>query len=311
MFLTHLSKDPFILNELFGYAQQIFADTIPATLDNEEVTAFNSLVGEVPKMVYQNIEVKKHREERLKMKDEIDRSKKEVATASSTNPIPEAEGEVAEGEDFEMDFADKLNLGFKMVEIIGQILKSYYGSIKADEKYILCEEAYMLGLRSLNSFLSILSSDIEAFSSHLQSIMAQRLSKEMDKAEFEKQVRRLLFSISCGISLQSIKRVSDSVGSVTLYETFKKISASHPTTAVKLIEISIRLDQSRTLPFNELKRLKTELESNLMAYSLLRGIVINHMYMFNASFKEKQQICDLLAISMKNQRSIELLSPQM
>lgn len=133
----------------------------------------------------------------------------------------------------------------------------------------------------------------------------------MDKAEFEKQVRRLLFSISCGISLQSIKRVSDSVGSVTLYETFKKISASHPTTAVKLIEISIRLDQSRTLPFNELKRLKTELESNLMAYSLLRGIVINHMYMFNASFKEKQQICDLLAISMKNQRSIELLSPQM
>ncbi|SEB94009.1 metallophosphoesterase [Paenibacillus sp. GP183] len=305
MFLTHLSKDPFILNELFSHAQKIFADTVPANLENDEVSALNSLVEEVPKMVYENIEVKKHREDRLKLKDDLDRSKKEVAATSK----PITEDEIDEDDDSEMDFAAQMNLGFKTVEIIGQILKSYYGSIKADEKYILCEEAYMVGLRSLNYFLSTLNSDIEAFSSHLQGILEQRLTKETEKAEIEKQVRRLLFSLCCGISFQSIKRISDSMGSENLYETFKKITLSHPTTAVKLIEISIKIDQSRTIPYYELKRLKTELENNVMAYSLLRALVINHLYMFDANYKEKQQICDLLGISMKNQRSIELLSP--
>jgi hypothetical protein len=56
--------------------------------------------------------------------------------------------------------------------------------------------------------------------------------------------------------------------------------------------------------------LKEELEPNIMANSLLPAFVVNNLYMFELGFREKQRIYDLLGISIKDQRTIEMLTPK-
>jgi hypothetical protein len=298
MFLTHLSKDPFILYEIHNQAQKIFEEFSPTTLEND-IISLNNLAIEVPKLVYQNIEVNKHREDQLIAKDEIERSRQEVAV----------DRERKKRKENVMDLAAKLNVAFKTIEILGQILRNYYGSIKATEKYFLTEEAYFVGLRTLNSFLSVISNNVNNIASKIQRVIEQQ-DANLNKPDIEDMAGKLLFNLCCAISYHTIKKVSESIGSEDLYATYRRISDVHDSTAVKLIEISIKLDQSRSLPYNDIRVLKESAEGNVMATSLLKVLVINHLYMFDTDYRDKQRICALLGIPMAKQRSIDLLSTQ-
>lgn len=298
MFLTHMSKDPYIFNEVLNQAQNIFKGYEPTKLQNE-ISELNNLIGNIPEIVYEHIEVKQHREEQLLIKDEIERSQKETASSAIEDSY---DNEEKNG----LDLVATLNSAFKTIEIIGQILKNYYGSIKGDEKYILCSEAYNIGLRSLGSFLTMMDQHISGIIQEIQRIIEEK--NIVDKKDIDNISRKFVFNICCMISYNVIKKVSNSVGSDNLVGTFKKLLNDNDTVSVKLIDISIKLDHLRTIPFNEIKDLNNTLKSNLLPYNILRGLVVNHLYMFHTSYKDKQRICDLLDISVGKQRSIELLS---
>ncbi|MEJ8302651.1 hypothetical protein, partial [Saccharibacillus sacchari] len=263
MFLTHLSKDPYILEEINKQAKQVFNEIIPTTLDND-ITRLNKLAIQVPKIVYKNIEVKKHREERLIAMDE---EKEEQLRRDQV--IKREENK----KNNSMDDAAKLNVAFKTIEILGQILRNHYGSIKADQKYMLAEEAYLIGLRTLGTFLTALNENIENIAVKVQRIIEQE-EVELNKSEIEHKASLILFNLSCAISYHTIRKVAESVGSNDLYSTYQKITDRYDTVAVKLIEVSIKLDQSRSLPYNYIKKLTESISGNIMAESLLKVLVI-------------------------------------
>ncbi|OMF28478.1 metallophosphoesterase [Paenibacillus peoriae] len=300
MFLTHLSKDPFILDSLYVQAQEVFKEFDPTKLDND-IELLNKLAVEIPRIVYQSIEVKKHREEKLIAKDEVERSMQETAV-TAREPRSRRKDSV-------MDVVSRLNVAFKTIEILGQILRNYYGSIEATEKNQLATETYMIGLRTLNSFLSLISDNVANIASKIQR-MIERQETNPNKPEIEKLARKILFDLCCAISYQAIIKVAESVGSKELYLTYRQITNQNPFTSVKLIEISIKLDQLRTLPFNDIKTLKESIEDNVMAMSILRVLVINHLYMYDTNYTEKQRICSLLNIPIGKQLSIDLTSTQ-
>lgn len=298
MFLTHLSKDPFMLYEIHKQAQKIFAEFSPTTLE-KDIEALNNMSVEIPKIIYHNIEVKKHREEQLIARDEMERGKQEVAVTKK----------VKKSDNSAMDVAAKLNDAFKTIEILGQILRNYYGSIEATEKYFLAEESYMVGLRTLNSFLSVINENINNLANKIQKAIEQEEGNH-NKSDIQKKTGKLLFNLCCAISYHTIIKVSESVGSKDLYSTYQKISEQHKSVAVRLIEVSIKLDQSRSLPFNDIKALKEYASDNIIAMSLLKVLVINHLYMFDTDRIEKQRICSLLDIPMGKQIAIDLISTQ-
>lgn len=297
MFLTHLSKDPFILFEIHKQAQRIFGEFEPTTLEND-ILALNNLAIELPKIVYHNIEVKKHREEQLIAKDVIERGNKEVAVTKK---------ETAVTDNSAMDVAAKLNVAFKSIELLGQILRNYYGSIVANDKFRLAEESYMVGLRTLNSFLLFISENVNNLAIKIQKLIEQE-EGNLSKAEIQKKASKILFNLSCAISYQTILKISESVGSKNLFSTYRKVSDKHNSVAVKLIEVSIKLDQSRSLPHNDIRELKEIAKDNVLATSLLKILVINHLYMFDTDRIEKQRICSLLDIPIGKQLSIDLTS---
>ena len=299
MFLTHHSKEPFILAKVISSSERLFSKAEPVKLD-KDIEAVNNLLKEVPRLVLESRDVRKSREKRDRVKDDIEL------------PAREKEEEGAEinldvnQEIVKLNLVSEINTAFKTTEILGQILKNYHSSLKGPVKFSLSEEAYLLGLRSLDPFFKFL----EKHSDYVVRRIGQFIDKKklVDEKRIEEASRRLLFGLCGLVSFGFIKNISDSVGSEHLSETFKEILEKYDINSVHLVDVSIKLDFYRAFPFEEIKSLKKRCERNNLALTLLREMVIEYLYMFPTTTQEKQRICSILEIPMESQRAIDIIS---
>lgn len=298
MFLTHMSKDPYILNNILENSKKIFNDMEPIKFD-KDVSSINSLIKNIPRLVLEDADVKKNRENKLKHLDEA-----EIASKNHN----EVEDYDINEDVSNLDIISQLNLSFKTIEIIGQLLKNYYGSLKGPIKYELCFEAYCIGLRTLNKFCSI----FEKNSDYLVRDIKIELDKHkiVDKDKVEDYAREVLFQLCLIVSYLLIKKISNSIGSEKLSVTFNHILDDNDIPAMHLIDTSIKLDFFRGFPFDVIKRLSQKLEGNIMPMTMLKKMVLDYLYMYPTSYKDKQRICDALNIPISTQRRIDNTSTQ-
>lgn len=301
IFLTHLSKNPFVLDEILVNSKTIFSELTPVKFE-KDISTINALLDEIPQLVLGNKDVKKTREEKLKKQDEFEFSEKQNSDGENNDEFDLQENII------ELDVISKLNLAFKTVEILGQILKNYYGSLKANIKLDLCEEAYSIGLRSLNLFFSVLGENTGHIVNEIKSYIEKK--KLVDKNKIETVSKSLLFGLCSIISYFFIKKISGSNGSENLSETFKEVLNKNDIISVHLVDISIKLDFFKAFPYSDIRKLQKTLEKNPLPLTVLKRLVIDHLYMFPTTYEDKQRICDKLEISMTSQRTIDITSTQ-
>jgi len=140
MFSIHHSQDPFILEEILENAKTYFSEFEIIKFE-KDVSTINTLLDEIPKLVLHQIDVKENRERKLQIQDEIELSEKQNSNDHFTDL------EQQEEDNDELDIILKLNVAFKTIEILGQVLKNYYGSLEGKTKLILGEEAYFVSKR--------------------------------------------------------------------------------------------------------------------------------------------------------------------
>jgi hypothetical protein len=81
MFLSHLSKDEFIIDTLLQNAKNIFSEYQIAQLGSD-ISGINDLVKELPKQIIQQISAEDAREEEIEDKDELERLEKDFEQQS-------------------------------------------------------------------------------------------------------------------------------------------------------------------------------------------------------------------------------------
>lgn len=303
MFVTHLSKDPFILETLLKNAREIFEEFDIIKLDFNETSIINTLISKLPDINFEEKNIDEFRSERLKAKD------RKHANSEGTEEMIEDDFISDETEKFEdLGLISKLNLAFKTIEILGHIVRKYAGSLKKPDKYALIEEIYFLGLRSLRIWFTIFNKD--NINDLIEIVLSKLDTEDKDKTEIQNQVKQFIFNVSYLTTRTFIKKVSNSVGSEKLRDEFYKLKENHPFNSIKLIDLSIKLDFFSSIPIDEIRKIKPTIEKNFIAYSLLREFVIDRLYMYKTSRSVKQNLCNLLGISMKSQRLIEKVSKQ-
>jgi hypothetical protein len=304
LFLTHLSKDPFIINELILNAKNIFEENDIAKLDSD-VGKINSLVKELPKQIIENIDIHQQREDELEEKQEIERLESEYEQSSQDS------GDFDLDETTEtIDLLARYTLALKNIEILGQVAKKYWGEMTGEIKYDVVSETYNLGLRVLNNYLSFMEDNTEMLIPQIASLIDKKFIK--DKFKLEKRVEdlasdfifRLCFLASFGI----IRRVSNSIGYEGLEETFNKVLNQNPVNSVRLIDLSIQLEHFSRLPIERIKQDNVDFATNKLASMVLRNLVINYMYMFETDYRQKVQLSRILGIDMQAQYVIDQTS---
>ena len=301
MYLTHHSKDPFVLENILASARHIFENFEPIKLESD-VNILNKLVDYIPKLVLSDTPVNEARRKKLKQNDEIDN-------------IPEIDekqfvfGPSDLDEDVEnLDLLKTLNLAFKTIEILGQLVKNYHGAVLKDSTIDLATETYLISLRALKSFFVFIENHLDAI---VNEIKTEIVSKHLtEKDEKEKFSREMLFFICTLVSFGFIKKVSNSIGAENLGEVYQKVYERYSINSVNLINASITMDFSFSFPFAQISKIKNIFGHHHLVLNLLRQMATEYLYMFPTEYNEKQKICKALDISMDTQRLIDATSTQ-
>lgn len=304
LFLTHHSKDPLIIGELLENAKNIFPETKPIEF-NDDIEFLNDLLNKFPKEFYEEKDIFEYREEKLRKQEKFDNYYKE------NEKYEKPQKEVATGSedgDTGLEFRSNIVIALKNIEILGQVIKNYYGSMKGKQKRKLTEKVYFLTLSTLNAFLKKAFGSKEQLNITVNNYIEKKGFENREK--IEKRIRNILFYIAQGISCYFIKKASQCIGTEKLSQVFEEIKNEMPSNAVKLLDISIKLGYYKAFPFKDIEELVERFKKNYFSRYLLNYLVLEYLYMFPTSYKDKQRICRIVGISIRTQHKIDQISDQ-
>jgi len=198
MFITHQSKDPSIIEKIVEKAKLLFEGHSPLKLE-DDAQIVNDLLGTIPKLAIPDISLDDARRVELEARDRSDLAK---GTDYYGDKIELDVSSCASDTDSLMVCIDAT---YKVLEISGQLLKNYYGSLRGAQKYAICEQGFHLPLRALNDFFRYVAEDREALMQEMRRVIDDRRNKIRTDADKEALAKTFVFnyaSFICSISLR-------------------------------------------------------------------------------------------------------------
>lgn len=294
VFLTHLSKDPFIITEIYSNAKVHFADMPIAKLE-QDVLNINKLVDEIPELVLNNSSIEGNRTLKYLSEAEDEELEREFEK-TRMNLDYDVNEDIST-----LDFLNQMISSIKTYELLGQITKKYWGSIKGPDKYTYAKETFDLALRTLNTYFHYILQHNDGIVSALKHIAQKK--NITDLTTLKEITNSYIFKLCCIVAQGSIQRVSNSIGHRKLKETFEKIVEDDPNNSYRILNVAIKLDHSG-FPHEEIENLTSDssFTRNFLPKYLLQSLVYSHLTLFVTNIKEKQLIYDKLQIKIKDQR---------
>jgi len=285
IFITHHSKDDWVLDEIQLCLMELFNEYPEARLEKESLEFMIEFLNDIPELV---IEHRKVEDERRKHDKNLEEVEQEINVANES------------GEDIEpTDILAKINRTFKGIEIIGQIIRNRHGSLGKDKLEQLANQAYGVGLRFLQFFLTISDASKEEVVKLIEHGLKENPSITNEK--LEKEAKGIFLLLTYGAIYGVLKKVSMSLGAKEAEQIYKRIEDMSPSPAIKLINQAIYLQFNKNMDAKAIQALTNEFNKNPTCARLLKEIVIQHIYMFPVEYKQKQQIAEILNIPVAGQ----------
>jgi len=279
IFLIYLTKDEGIIRHILDDAKGIYANHHPCDMDTD-VRFLAHGRPKAPAIHLSDEDPKSNREAYLRRLDEADQS---------------APGEIERDDQSlnevgELDETLRINVAFKTLELMGQIIRNFPGALRGEIKLELAKESYVLGLRTLQALLSIVRESDSIIRESLIDYFREK-DKTASMDELADKADEFLYFILVMVCLSFVKRISQAVGSQHLEQVYREIADKSFPVAIDLISISIKLDCFRAFPDAELKQLRVKLIDYHLASYLLRLMVFDHLRFYPVAVNVRRSIC--------------------
>ena len=293
LFTIHHQKNDFVIDSLLDNIRGLFSEVEPVTF-GKDTDAFNDLIEDTVHLVYKDSDPDEQRLADREYRDRIERDGDEKDCEEIDD-------------DAVLDLPSKLNKLFKTVEILGQLLKSYYGSIRNERKEVILNDVYSAPLRALREFLTVVEENREPL---IEGVGRFIKSKDgtLDKKEQEKLARKYVFNFVSMIAFGCVYKSASATSSAELQDVAAIVVQKNNSLAYRLTRLASRLDMPVSLPFEDIEALSRDTKKNIFAHRLLDTIVLRHLYFFDVPEQDKQRICSALGITMQYQRAIDVKS---
>ena len=305
MFVTHLSKDKFIINELIKIANSLFPETNVAQLQ-DDIAGINELMEKIPQRVLENMSVTEQRNEALQREEENERLERELENERSGYDDISLDDDISA-----IDIFAQITRALKTIDILGQIAKKHWGELEGDQKFDLVTTTYNVGLKTLGFYLQLLQDNSKTIIEHISLVIKEKHITDNNSLEIgiEETVRDFIFRLCFMASFGITKRVSNAIGYDMLKNSFDRVLEAQPYNSVKLIDLAIKLGYSNIADhLGLIEKSKEEMKKNGLCTLVLQNLVIDYMYMFDTDSKSKHKICSSLGISVQKQLIIEKTS---
>lgn len=287
LFLVYLTKDEETILYILSKAKGLYSEYKPCdlALDVEFINNISTL--HVPLHLLNG----QPQDNRERYQRELDNHEPTEANTS--------ENDGRDIEDETISRVLKINVAFKTLQIMGQILRNFPGALHGNIKFQITSESYLLSLRTLQGLLSIIKEDLQ----NIREILSEFIKNNTQVKgpdELATRVDELIFWLCQLISYGFIKRVSQAVGSEYLEETYKEVYASSSDASFSLIDMSIKLDHFQGFPDDQILKIYRQLGKNNFSVNILRRMVRDHLYLFPVDYKKRHGICQKLDIKIND-----------
>lgn len=221
----------------------------------------------------------------------------------------------------QLDVFTQINLVFKTSEILGLILKSKYGSLEAKMKNEILQQLFDGPLRAISYFLNAINEQPDVLIEYLSNSWAEKMPS-LTSEQRSKLIQKYLYFSLGAYSQALLQRQGEIAGSpdLTSYvqtlldraETAEKqgLLATGTLLTYRLLAVASRLSYPGDLPFSEIERMAKEMKANPFGFTLLQGLVGNHLYMFPVTFDSRQKLAEAVNLDLRTQLAKEVTSAE-
>ena len=292
IFVSHHSKNDYILDEIVLNAYCLFDKYISATLSEEELSFFDKQADIIVKAVLPPANTT----------PEIERNKKLITQNSEEQNNNEKKNSDQEQND---DLAIELRRSIKTVEVMGRIIKNRAGSLEKLRLESIFEEAMKIHLRILTSFFELIKHEegqheiVESISTKLSKIIENKREKRikegkkermLGKDELEKISKTIFWNMNFFVVFGFIDKIIHSVGSNKLTAIIEKVCNNENTPASFLVKHGILMWYKKNIQVDEISKRIDEKGFSNTAKNIIKFMIVNHCSLHHIDFKEKQKI---------------------
>ena len=279
IYITHHSKQPWVIEEIQISLLELFEAEEPATLSPESLSYIKDFVESLPDIVIEQRDLHNERQKEYQKQDRIEEAEK-----INHEEIDELPAD---------NFLATINRLFKGIELTGQIVRNKYGSLEKETIRSLIRESYDATFRFLNYFIQT----TESIKHEVVSCLEWMISKdEVDKSVIEKKAKNLFISLNYYLIFGTIIRISESVGTRAAMSLCYEIDEEIDTPAVSLVTIAMELQFLKKIDIKRIKKVYRGNDKNPAVQRILKEIVIRHTYLHPVEYKIQQQLSESLKI---------------
>ncbi|CAC9963797.1 High-affnity carbon uptake protein Hat/HatR [uncultured Gammaproteobacteria bacterium] len=297
VFITHHTKNTYLINSILTNTKANFANFPEATLEKKETMFINEMLKDLDKVTTPSPDhdPEETRRKQLEEQDTLKQTKDKLDNKAEND------------EDL---LLVEIRKSAKSIEIIGQIMRNQYGTFEKDKLGKLFQEGQNTGLRLLKSFIDLMSANESGLNEFVQQRISQ-ISKEKNQTLSPEKIKsisgKLIAEFSYNIIFGWLHKIVESLGYDKLIGVADEINNKTDTITSKLINFSIHAWHAKNIDIEKLKSLHNNFEKNknYTAIYMLKNIVSRHVYMHKLKFDDKQKIDSLLGFDIKKQLSAQ------
>jgi predicted MPP superfamily phosphohydrolase len=290
VFYLYLTQDWDLTKHIMDNARRIYADNEPCDFE-KHVEFVNKIFTSAPKMIVDDGNVEEHQDKYRQQLDEQDDKDTEQSLSL----------------DAKVTYSDsltdihKLNIAFKTLQVLGQVLRGSADSLEGDIKLEITKTCYMLGLRSLRALLSIAENNLEQFRLYLSLLIKERAAidnVELSERDLLNKTDEALVWLTQMCAYGTVRKISYATGHHHLSETYEQLmEENQESTAVSFINLSTKLDgHTRGIPEAEIASLRERVSDNSFSWTLLRRMIADFLYLNRIDIRTRQKLGKIFEI---------------
>lgn len=287
LFLVHHLSDDFILKSIEESLQATFLSRSPVDF-LKDTGHIIELIKEGPDLAYSGESPKAHRKRENESRDELQ---------SKDDGLSETE------ENGTLSLLAQIVMLFKTTEILGQLLKTQYSTIRRQRKNELLNELFNAPLRALDDYYSWISNNPDQIISVINEEIRRRGTVNSEE-EGRTIARRIVGTIIQVITFSFIHKISQNINTEHLMEDIHTVISNSENFSFKIIELCIKLDSPKPIPRALIEDILKSDDVNLLVYRLVNLMVITRLYMFDTTASDRTWLDSQKIVPMKQQNSI-------
>lgn len=188
----------------------------------------------------------------------------------------------------------EVRLAYKIMHVLGQILRSFPGS-RGYRKRPLAEECSKLGMRMLSATMQDLRQNTTSVRQQFVDFFKQESPKSQEEYAIA-HANSFVFILGQMHSQNIIKLVSMSIGSSRLAPLYDEIQSEDQSITFQLINICIRLNHFKAIPEREMIETHKAVKRNHFTSTILKMLAIDCLLKNPPSISKQQSIFTRLGI---------------